>query len=183
MGSQETNASQSVYRGIFKATSLFGGLQVYQILVNVVKSKFIAVLLGPLGIGIQGLYTSALQFIQGLTSMGLSSSAVRDVSEANGTGDMVRVAGVVKTLRRFVWCTGLIGLLVVLFLSPVLSKTSFGDSNHIVAFVCLSVTLLIDQLCAGQKVVLQGTRRRQFICICPFVLSLWNKGYSSYSDS
>lgn len=159
MGSQETNASQSVYRGIFKATSLFGGLQVYQILVNVVKSKFIAVLLGPLGIGIQGLYTSALQFIQGLTSMGLSSSAVRDVSEANGTGDMVRVAGVVKTLRRFVWCTGLIGLLVVLFLSPVLSKTSFGDSNHIVAFVCLSVTLLIDQLCAGQKVVLQGTRR------------------------
>lgn len=159
MDFQETNANQTAYRGIFKATSLFGGLQIYQILISVIKSKFVAVLLGPLGVGIQGLYTSALQFIQGLTSMGLSSSAIRNVSEANGTADMARVARVVKTLRRLVLCTGLLGLLVVLFLSPVLSKTSFGDSNHIVAFACLSVTLLIDQICAGQKVVLQGMRR------------------------
>lgn len=150
---------RSSYRGIFKATSLFGGVQVYQILVNVIKSKFIAVLLGPLGVGIQGLYHSALHFIQSLTAMGLSASAVRDVSEANGSGDMNRVAVVVKTLRRLVWCTGLLGLLVVVTFSPLLSKTSFGDNEHIIPFICLSVTLLLDQICAGQKVLLQGTRR------------------------
>ena len=150
---------RSSYRGIFKATSLFGGVQVYQIIINVVKSKFIAVLLGPLGVGIQGLYQAALHFIQSFTAMGLSSSAVRDVSEANGTGDISRVATVVKTLRRLVWCTGLLGLLVVVLFSPILSKTSFGDNKHIIPFICLSVTLLLDQICAGQKVVLQGMRR------------------------
>ena len=151
--------NKTAYRGIFKATSLFGGVQVYQIFVSVVKSKFIAVLLGPLGVGILGLYQSALHFIQSLTSMGLSSSAVRNVSEANGSGDVERIADVVKTLRRLVWCTGLLGLVVILAFSPLLSKSSFGNNKHIIPFMCLSITLLLDQICAGQKVVLQGMRR------------------------
>lgn len=149
----------SSYRNIFKATSLFGGVQVYQIIIGIVKNKFIALLLGPLGVGIQGLYHSALMFIENLTSMGLKQSAVRNVSEANGSKDLNRVAEVVKTLRRLVWCTGLLGLLVVVAFSPLLSKTSFGDNEHIVPFILLSVTLLLDQLSAGQKVVLQGMRR------------------------
>lgn len=156
---QATANPTSSYRSIFKATSLFGGVQVYQILISMVKSKFIAILLGPLGVGIQGMYTSALQFVQGLTSMGLSSSAVRNVSEASGSDDMKRVAAIVKTLQRLVWSTGLFGLFAVLILSSVLSETSFGDDKHIVAFVFLSTTLLFDQLSAGQKVVLQGLRR------------------------
>ena len=45
----------SSYRNIFKATSLFGGVQVYQILIGIIKQKFVAVLLGTSGVGIQGL--------------------------------------------------------------------------------------------------------------------------------
>lgn len=156
---EKKTEQQSSYRGIFKATSLFGGVQVYQILISVIKSKFIAVLLGPFGVGIQGLYQAALQFIQSITSMGLSSSAVRDISEANAIGDVKLVAEVTKTLRRLVWCTGLLGLVIVAVFSPMLSMTSFGDKKHIIPFLCLSVTLLLDQICAGQKVVLQGMRR------------------------
>lgn len=84
--------NKSSYRSIFKATSLFGGVQVYQILIQIIKSKFVAVLLGPAGVGIMGLYQSGLQLIQQISSMGLASSAVRDVSEANGTNDIQRIA-------------------------------------------------------------------------------------------
>lgn len=157
-----TNHTSS-YRGIFKATSLFGGVQVYQILIEVIKSKFIAVLLGPLGVGIQGLYTTATQLIQQLTSLGLSSSAVRNVAEASGSGDSIRVAKAVCALRRLVWITGLLGVLVVIVFSPLLSKTSFGDSNHIIPFIIISITLLLTQLSAGQKVVLQGTRKLKML--------------------
>jgi PST family polysaccharide transporter len=156
---QKATHIRSSYRGIFKATSLFGGVQFYQILINVVKSKFIAMLLGPLGVGIQGLYQSALHFIQSITAMGLSSSAVRNVSEANASGDMNRVSEVVGALRKLVWWTGLLGLIAVSTFSPMLSKTSFGDDKHIIPFICLSVTLLLDQICAGQRVVLQGMRQ------------------------
>ena len=120
---EETNnkETQSSYRSIFKATSLFGGVQVYTILIQVIKSKIIAVLLGPMGVGIQGLYQSALDLIKQATSFGISQSAVRDVAEANGSGDTKRISRTVTILRKIVWLTGLLGLLGVVAFSPLLS--------------------------------------------------------------
>ncbi len=160
---QAAASQTSSYRSIFKATSLFGGVKVYEILIEIIKSKFIAVLLGPTGVGIQGLYTTATNLIQQLTSFGLSSSAVRNVAEANGSGDKTRIARVVYTLRRLVWITGLLGMLAVIVFSPVLSKSSFGDSDHIIPFVVISITLLFAQLSAGQKVILQGMRHLKLL--------------------
>lgn len=157
---------QSSYRSIFKATSLFGGVQVYQILIQIIKSKFIAVLLGPAGVGIMGLYQSGLQLIQSISSMGLSSSAVRDVSEANGSTNIHKIAKTVTVVRRLVWITGLLGLVLTVCLSPLLSKASFGNYDYTIPFIILSVTLLIDQLSAGQKVVLQGMRRLKDLAKC-----------------
>lgn len=156
----------SSYRSIFKATSLFGGVQVYQILIQLVKSKFVAVLLGPLGVGIIGLYQSGIQLIQSLTSMGLASSAVRDVSEANGSRDQYRIAKVITVVRRLVWITGLLGLIVVAFCAPLLSQISFGNKDYTVPFIILSITLLFDQISAGQKVVLQGLRKLKELAKC-----------------
>ena len=161
-----TDENKSSYRSIFKATSLFGGVQVYQILIQIIKSKFIAVLLGPAGVGIMGLYQSGLQLIQQLSSMGLSQSAVRDVSEANGSNDLHRIAKTVTVVRKLVWVTGILGLVLVACFSPLLSKTSFGNYDYTIPFIILSVTLLLDQLSAGQKVVLQGLRRLKDLAKC-----------------
>ena len=161
-----TDENKSSYRSIFKATSLFGGVQVYQILIQIIKSKFIAVLLGPAGVGIMGLYQSGLQLIQQLSSMGLSQSAVRDVSEANGSNDLHRIAKTVTVVRKLVWVTGILGLVLVACFSPLLSKTSFGNYDYTIPFIILSVTLLLDQLSAGQRVVLQGLRRLKDLAKC-----------------
>lgn len=156
-------ASTSSYRSIFKATSLFGGVQVYNILIGVIKAKFIAVLLGPAGMGIQGLLHSGIELVKSFTSFGLSTSAVRDVAQANGSGDMQRVGRTVAILRRLVWITGLLGLLATIVFSPILSKSSFGNYDYTIPFIVLSVILLFNQLSAGQHVVLQGTRRLKFL--------------------
>lgn len=161
-----TDENKSSYRSIFKATSLFGGVQVYQILIQIIKSKFIAVLLGPAGVGIMGLYQSGLQLIQQVSSMGLSQSAVRDVSEANGSNDTQRIAKTVTVVRKLVWITGILGLILVACFSPLLSKTSFGNYDYTIPFIILSITLLLDQLSAGQKVVLQGMRRLKDLAKC-----------------
>lgn len=155
----QNKEAQSSYRSIFKATSLFGGVQVYTILIQIIKSKVIAVLLGPLGVGVQGLYQSALDLVRQATSFGIAQSAVRDVSEAHGSGDKERVNRTVTILRKIVWFTGLLGLLSVVVFSPLLSNASFGNNDYILSFIFLSVILLLDQVSAGQKVVLQGMRR------------------------
>ena len=159
---QSENKTSS-YRSIFKATSLFGGVQAYQILIGVIKSKFVAILLGPTGMGIQGLYQSAIQLIQSFSSLGLSQSAVRDVSEANGSGDSKRIGLTVAVVKRLVWITGLLGLIATAVLSPVLSQTTFGNYDYTIPFIFLSVILLLDQLSAGQKVVLQGMRKLKYL--------------------
>ena len=153
----------SIYRGIFKATSLFGGLQVYQIVIQILRSKFVAVLLGPEGMGISGLLLSGTQLVQSFTSLGLAQSGVRDVAEAYGTGDVTKVNRTVSILRRLVWVTGLTGMIVVLLASPLLSKTSFGDYSYTLSFVFISVIMLFDQLSAGQKVALQGLRKYNYL--------------------
>ena len=158
--------NQSSYRSIFKATSLFGGVQVYQILIQIIKSKFVAVLLGPAGVGIMGLYQSGLQLVQQISSMGLANSAVRDVSEANGSNDIQRIAKTVTVVRKLVWITGLLGLIIVACCSPLLSKFSFGNYDYTIPFIILSVTLFLDQLSAGQRVVLQGMRRLKDLAKC-----------------
>jgi len=151
------------YREIFKATSLFGGVQAFNIVIAVVRSKFIAVLLGPEGMGISGLLISTTDFLGRLTNLGLGTSAVKNVAEASATGDKERVSRVITVLRRLVWATGIIGLVLTIALAPLLSKITFGNHDYTEAFIWISVTLLFQQLTSGQLVILQGLRKLEFL--------------------
>lgn len=154
-----SNNSQYSYRRILKATSIFGGVQVINIVISIVRSKFIAVLLGPIGIGISGMLTATTGIIAGLTNFGLGTSAVRDISAAYVSENTKRIAIVSNVLHRCVWITGLLGMILTLVLSPFLSYLSFGNYDYTIAFLVLSITLLINQLNSGQLVVLQGCRK------------------------
>ena len=146
-----------------KATSIFGGVQVFNIVISIIRSKFIAVLLGPTGMGIAGLLTSTTSLIGGLTNFGLGTSAVKNVAAANVTGNQTRIAIVITVLKRWVWITGILGFLVTLGLSPWLSELTFGNHNYTLAFIWISITLLFAQLTTGQLVVLQGMRKLQYL--------------------
>jgi O-antigen/teichoic acid export membrane protein len=154
---------QSSYRQIMKATSIFGGVQVYNIIISVVRSKFIAILLGPAGMGIAGLLTSTTGLIGNITNLGLSTSAVKNVAAANASGDSAKLNTTVSVLRRLVWITGIFGTVFTLTFAPWLSQLTFGNKDYTFAFILISVTLLFTQINAGQLVVLQGMRKLQFL--------------------
>ncbi|NTW33272.1 MAG: O-antigen translocase [Bacteroidetes bacterium] len=154
---------QSSYRQIMKATSLFGGVQVFNILIAIIRSKFIAVLLGPAGMGIAGLLNSTTNFIGALTSFGIGTSAVKNVAIANGSGNQIRIAIVIKVLRQLVWYTGSLGAIITLLLSPWLSEITFGNRDYTLAFIWISITLLFNQLTVGRMVILQGMQKLQYL--------------------
>ncbi|WP_199117578.1 oligosaccharide flippase family protein [Pedobacter sp. ASV28] len=151
------------YKGIFKTTALFGGVQVFKILINIIRSKFIAVLLGPAGMGINALLTGTLGMVGALTNFGLSTSAVKNVAAANATGVDEQVSLVVAVFRKWVWITGLLGFVTTLILSPWLSELTFGNKDYTLGFALLSITLLITQISAGQGVVLRGMRKVKYM--------------------
>lgn len=154
---------QSSYRQIMKATSIFGGVQVFNIIISIIRSKFVAVLLGPGGMGIFGLLTSTTGLIDKFTNLGLSTSAVRNIAAANASGDATRVGTVVAVFRRLVWITGLLGTLVTLVFSRWLSELTFGNKDYTFAFAWIAITLLLTQISSGQRVVLQGMRKLQHL--------------------
>ena len=154
---------ESSYRNIMKATSIFGGVQIFTILISIIRSKFIALFLGSAGMGVVSLLTSSVGLIGGITNFGLGTSAIRDVSVAYSTGDKTRVSLVVTVLRRWVWVTGALGAVIVLVLSPWLSQFAFGNNNYVLSFSLISVTLLLNQLNVGQLVVLQGMQKIQYL--------------------
>lgn len=145
------------------ATSLFGGVQVFQIIIQIIRSKFVAVLLGPAGMGIVGLLTSTLGLISGLTNFGLGTSAVKDIAEARSTENETRISTVIIVLRRLVWISGTIGTILVLAVSPWLSRLTFGNSEYTLAYIWISISLLFNQLTSGQMVLLQGMRKLQYL--------------------
>ena len=151
------------YRQIMKATSIFGGVQVFNIIISIIRSKVIAVLLGPTGMGIAGLLTSTTTLIGSLTNFGLGISSVKDIAAAHESKNELRIAKVVIVIRRLVWLTGLLGAIATFVLASWLSELSFGDTEYTIAFRWLSLTLLFNQLTSGQYVLLQGLRKLNYL--------------------
>jgi len=153
------------YRKIVKTTSLFGGVQVYNILIQIIRSKVIAELLGTQGMGVIGLFNTAGMFITNLTNFGLGTSAVKNISEANASGNTKRVSTSVTVLQRLVWGTGLLGTLVTILFSPWISQLTFGNKDYTIAFIWISVSLLFTQLSSGQLALLQGMRKLRYLAM------------------
>ena len=153
----DNNSANTNYKEGLKGTTLFGGVQIYKIAISVIRSKILALFLGPTGVGVLGLLSSSTDFIYSLSNLGLSTSAVKDISEANKEGDLHRLSFVSTVFKKLVWITGLLGLSICLFFSPVLSQVSFGNHDYTFTFAILSVILLFRMLSEGQNTLLQGT--------------------------
>lgn len=155
MASKQGNIS----RMAMKAMGLFGGVQVMGILCSIIRTKLVAMWIGPVGIGLFGLFNNALEMISTGTNLGIRSSSVRDISQAIDKREPGLVARMVAVVRKWSLWLGLAGALITLSLAPVLSQLTFGDATHIWGFVALSIAVLLQALTNGEYAVLQGTAR------------------------
>ena len=147
------------YGQILKSTTLVGGSQVINIVFGIIRTKVMAVLLGPSGIGLMGLYTAVTGAIGAITRMGIGSSGVRQIAEAAGRGDELKVARTILTIRRASLGLGIIGMLLTITSCVPLSKLTFGSAAHAWPIALLSVTLFLSAVSSGQTALVQGMRR------------------------
>ena len=152
-------SDQSSHKQILKSTGIIGGSQVFIVITSILKTKVMAVLLGPAGVGILGLYNSIIEIMRQSTSFGLNFSAVREVAESAGTNDEVRLSRTIIILRRWIILAGMIGMLGTIFLSPYLSMLTFGDTSYKKGISLMSVSLYFSAISFGQIALLQGLRK------------------------
>ena len=155
--------SRKTYKKGLKCIAVFGGLQVYKILLSVLTTKVSALFLGPVGSGIYGLISSTLTTVEAVVGCGLGTSAVKDISQGKAKNDEQSIASVYTVLNRLVWITGLVGTIGIVIFAPQLSRLAFGNDEYAVWFMILSVTILINQLQSGQGALLTGLRQYRLI--------------------
>ncbi|MGX7668380.1 oligosaccharide flippase family protein [Flavobacterium pedocola] len=155
--------AKSSYQQILKATSLFGGVQFFSILISLVRSKIVAVLLGPSGIGILTLLNATLGLLSGFTGFGLELSGVKSISEVNSQDNPELIAKEAGILNRLCWITGFAGMLLTIVFSPWLSRLIFDSERYTIAVIWIAVALLFKQVTGSHLAVLQGLRRLKYL--------------------
>src|SRR5262249_29796702 len=106
-------AEKGSYGQILKSSAMIGGSQALGVAIGVVRTKIMALLLGPSGIGLVGLYGSIIDVAVTTVSLGVNSSGVRQIAEAVGSGDTGRIARTAAVLRRTSMLLGTLGAVLL----------------------------------------------------------------------
>lgn len=136
-----------------------GGATSFTLILGMVRTKFAALLIGTTGVGLLANFTAMQGMIGAIAGLGISSSAVRDVSAAVAKEDELAIGRTVLTLRRISWLTGLLGMLTMVLLSPFLSQRTFGSDQYTLEIAALGLIILFGNLIGGQTALIQGMRR------------------------
>ena len=146
------------YRNIIKATTLFGGLQIFKVLLNLARGKIIAVLLGATGMGLNTMLASTLTMVNNISALGLNYSAVRDISKSKESGDINKFSSILIIFRRLLYGTASLGFVAVFMLARLLSRYTFQSNDYTKSFMLLAIVLFFNTLALGNASILQGTR-------------------------
>lgn len=154
-------SEKNTYRSILKGTSIFGGVQVFQILVSLVRGKFVALFLGPDGMGVSSLFSSSANTLQQFSSLGLNLALVKEVATAKESSD--RFSAALTVAKRLILLTSLLGAGVCVLFSSLLSQITFGSDAYTWQFILLALSVFFTVAGNGKLSILQGLQQHKRI--------------------
>lgn len=158
------------YDRIIKYTGLFGGVQGIVTLITVIRTKLVATLLGPTGIGINEAYNRTLNLVKSTTDLGLSFSAVKKISEYYDAEEKQQVSDTICMVRSWGLITAILGFLVCILFSKLFSLWAFdGDRGYTLAFILLSPIIAFSAINGCETAILKGTRKLKQIAITQLI--------------
>jgi PST family polysaccharide transporter len=147
------------YGEIVRSTALIGAASVLNIVIGIVRTKAIALLLGPAGVGLLGVFSSIADLARSFAELGINSSGVRQIAEAAGSSDGGRIARTAAVLRRTAIALGVLGAAVLAAACVPVSMLTFGNAGHAGEVALLSLVVLFKLVADGHAALLQGMRR------------------------
>lgn len=126
---------------ILRSSTLMGGAQVVTLAAGFVRTKIVAILIGPSGVGLVGVLTALNGNLAALAGWGLGTSGVRTISGASGE----EKAGKIAAVRRFGMLLSWLGLLAMALLFWPIGWVTFkgGDYSAELFIAGLAIPLTI----------------------------------------
>lgn len=160
----------SSYSHILKYTGLYGGVQGLNVLIGLIRNKLVAMLLGPEGMGLISLFNSTIKLVSDSTNLGISMSAVKNISEAYERGDADSIRHAVALIRFWSLLTALFGMVLCMLFNPLLNRWTFDWGDHTLHFILLSPVVALIAVTGGELAILKGTRQLRRLA----VISVYN---------
>lgn len=149
----------SSYKSILKSTYLIGGSQLINVFFNIIRSKAIAIFLGPSGIGLIGAYNSIIGIVEKIAGLGIPSSSVREIAKSNNSCDQWQLGETIGIIKKILLFNGLFGTLILLIFSKAFSTFTFGTDQYTIQIRIISIVVFFNILTIGHQSLLQGMRQ------------------------
>lgn len=162
---KEEEKEKSDYTHVIKYTGLFGGVQGISLLASLIRNKLVAVLLGPGGIGLISIYNTLITLLNNATNLGISFSAVRDVSEISQESTPEALSRYVSVVRSWSILTAVLGTFICISLSSCLSFWTFDNYDYTLSFVLLSPVVGLMAVSGGELAILKGIRKLKEVAL------------------
>ena len=163
---EESGDGDSTYGQIIQSSAVIGGSSALNIVFGAIRTKAMALFLGPAGFGLFGLYASIVSVAECIAGVGVSSSAVRQIAQSVASGDRNQISRTRKVLLQVSLLLALLGAALLAILSRQVSTFTFGDVRHTGAIALLALVVFFELLSNGQRALLQGMRRVHDLAMC-----------------
>lgn len=159
--------AHKITRTILKVSGLFGSLQVVNILTSLIRQKVVAAVIGPVGVGLFGIFFNALTTLALIFRLGLREAGVKEIVSGRHS-----VGVVISILRRWGVWLGLAGCLATVLLSRWFSELAFGTPERQWQFALLGVAVATTVFASSEEAVFQGLRRFKTLAKCSLIGSV-----------
>ena len=160
------------YSRMLKATSTLAGAKVVTILISIVRTKVVAMLLGPSGMGVVNLVVASTDLARVAFACGLDGATARKVAEASASNDPLRLDHTYRVSARTALLVGLLAGTALALVSPLLGAKVLGDAGKFWWFCFGAVSLIFTPLLGVQLAFLQGLRQSRALATCQIIAAL-----------
>lgn len=161
------------YEEILASSALVGASTAAGLVISIVRTKILAVMLGPAFFGLMGALQLVLDLSRSVAQLGINSSGVKQIAEAMGSGDLERTARTAAVLRSTAMASSLLGAAALALVAPHVSMFTFANLEHSEEIAWLSLALLFALIAGGQAAALQGMRRVRDLAVMGLLSSLF----------
>lgn len=145
------------HRQIFRSSAIIGGASLINIFVGILKVKVLAILLGPAGVGLMGLYQSIMNTSATFAGCGLGNSGARQFATAQGDHKLIALTRYALSFASLI--LGLLGMLGLWLSREHLTRLVFENSLDVTEVGWLGIGVFLSIVAASQTSFLQGMRR------------------------
>ena len=155
--------SDNRYITIAKSSGVIGLVQIVKMAFGLIQNKVLALLIGPSGFGVWGLYNSFVEMVNSFATLGIDSSGVREIAKTDDEDSISKIAWTIKNTLLFLAI--LVSLFCIVF-SKKISVLIFGSSNYYIGVIIVSLSFILTSLSKSGMAILNGRRYIEGLALC-----------------